>query len=329
LKSSKTKLKFCVTGGTGFIGSNLIDILIKKKASILNLDLNKPIDPLHLKYWFKSDINNQKSFEKVLQEFNPDYLIHLAADATMDGRNLDDYKTNTVGVENLINVINKLKEKLIFIAASSQHVRKPGTYIYKSSKEYNPLGLYGESKVITEQLIMNSNLKQKFFIIRPTLVWGPRNYMMANAIFSYINKNIYYHPTTDNTVRAYGYVENLCDQILKLCYLDESIDCEKILYLADHNMLQQEWITLATQFMGKGNLKTLPSLLLKIGSYFGDYIKPFYKKYPLYTERYLNLTTSNPIPLEKTFSIIGEPKINIETGMQKTAAWLKKFYEVN
>ena len=180
--------------------------------------------------------------------------------------------------------------------------------------------------MITEQIILNSNLKQIFFIIRPTLVWGPYNYSMANTIFSYIRNNIYFHPSNDNTVRAYGYVDNLCDQILGLCFLDKNIEDFKILYLADHNLLQKEWINCASYHLLKSPIKTIPKLVLKSGSLIGDYIKYIYPKFPLYKERYQNLTTSNPVPLELSISVLGKPKINLNDAMKRTTSWLNKYY---
>ena len=152
---------------------------------------------------------------------------------------------------------------------------------------------------------------------------------MAHTIFNYINKNIYFHPTSDNTVRSYGYVENVCYQILRICSLESYESNDRVFYLADSNLLQKEWIALANKLMGKGETKTVSKTFLKTFSYFGDFIRKGYPKFPLYTERYLNLTTSNPVPLDKTFSYLGTPPIGLYDAMKKTTTWLKKYYSEN
>ena len=320
--------KYCITGGSGFIGSNLIRIIkkIAENSVILNVDKKKPIDKSQQEYWQECDLNNYKTTKEVICDFNPDYIIHLAADVTMDGKSLEDYKTNTKGVENIINILGCLANNITLLVASTQHVKKPGSFIYTSKNKYSPLGLYGKSKVITEDLIKKSDLKQNWFIFRPTLIWGPGNLIMANTIFNYINKNIYYHPKKDNTVRSYGYIDNACNQILNLCTLDSKQIKNRVFYIADSNLLQLEWISLANRLMDKGELKTIPSSILKILSFFGDYLKHIYPKFPVYTERYLNLISSNPVPLDNTFFYLGTPEISLYEGMLNTTSWLKLYY---
>ena len=322
-------IKICITGGSGFIGSNLIRIIldINRKVNILNIDKNQPIENTKLAKWVNCDINHKEVLSKILLDFKPDYIIHLAADATMSGKSLDDYKTNILGVENLIEAVRPLSNDTMLIVASSQHVKKPGSFIYSNANEYEPLGLYGESKMITEKLIKEAKLHQKWYIVRPTLVWGPGNYVMAEAIFKYIKKNLYFHPFNDNTVRSYGYIDNVCYQILKLCSLEYEMINEKTLYLADNNLLQREWLSIANALMGNGQLRTVPQYVLKGISSIGDYIKFFYPKFPLYTERFLNLTTSNPIPLETTFSLLGVPPIGIHQAMKTTINWINDYYK--
>lgn len=321
--------KICITGGSGFIGSNLIRIIknISKTTEILNLDIRPPKNESQKNLWQYCDLNNEKELFDYIKSFEPNYIIHLAAEATTFGKTLNDYKTNIDGVKNLINVVKTLSEKVSIIFVSSQHVKKPGTFNNSNINEYSPLGLYGQSKVITEELVKKAKLKQNWFIVRPTLVWGPGNLIMAESIFKYIHKDIYYHPKNDNTVRSYGYVDNVCYQMLKLCSIKpESLDT-RILYVADGNILQKEWIYLACKLMDRGETKTVPKFIIEAGSYIGDFIKYFYPKFPLYKERYFNLTTSNPVSLSSTFSLLGKPKIGLYKAMVKTTCWIKDYYD--
>ena len=116
--------RFLVTGGYGFIGSNLIRQLLKKKYSVLNIDsLSYSAQKYNLKdvksknYSFrKIDINNKKEIIKILNKYRPDGIFNLAADTHVD-RSIDDsfnfIKHKMLGVYNLVEALKNYKRKLI------------------------------------------------------------------------------------------------------------------------------------------------------------------------------------------------------------------------
>ena len=85
--------KFIVTGGSGFIGSNLIKYLLKKKYNVINIDnLSYSANPYNLKdfknnksySFFKIDINNKKKITSILEKYKPDGIFNLAAETHVD-----------------------------------------------------------------------------------------------------------------------------------------------------------------------------------------------------------------------------------------------------
>ena len=86
-----------VTGGAGFIGSNLVKFLLKKNFFVINIDkLSYSSNPYNLKeiskfkkYKFiKQDINNKREIFKILNKYKPNCIFNLAADTHVD-RSID------------------------------------------------------------------------------------------------------------------------------------------------------------------------------------------------------------------------------------------------
>uniref|UniRef100_UPI000AF57B42 GDP-mannose 4,6-dehydratase n=1 Tax=Pelagibacter ubique TaxID=198252 RepID=UPI000AF57B42 len=114
--------KIVVTGGLGFIGSNLIDLLLKKNYFVINLDkctyssnfynVKEFKNSKNYKY-FKIDINSKKLI-KIFDKFKPVCIFNLAAETHVD-RSIDDpsnfIKSNIVGVYNLLESFKKYSKK--------------------------------------------------------------------------------------------------------------------------------------------------------------------------------------------------------------------------
>ena len=126
--------KFVVTGGSGFIGSNLVKFLLKKNYFVINIDkLSYSANPKNLKKinknkkyrFFKQDINNQTQIYNILNRFKPNAIFNLAAETHVD-RSIDNPKnfinSNILGVYNLLEVLkkylkkNKKKIKLVHVS---------------------------------------------------------------------------------------------------------------------------------------------------------------------------------------------------------------------
>ena len=110
-----------VTGGLGFIGSNLIKLLEKKNYYIINIDKinyssnvkNIPDNIQNYKF-YKEDINNRTAIKNIINKYNPKIIYNLAAETHVD-RSIDDPKnfinSNILGIYNLLEVIRSLKKK--------------------------------------------------------------------------------------------------------------------------------------------------------------------------------------------------------------------------
>ena len=123
--------KIIVTGGLGFIGSNLINIL-KKKYFIINVDKvtyasnfnNIDADIKNYKF-YKEDINNKIFILNILKKYNPSIIFNLAAETHVD-RSIDGPKqfieSNVLGVFNLLESIRNYNKKIKLIHISTDEV---------------------------------------------------------------------------------------------------------------------------------------------------------------------------------------------------------------
>ena len=165
-------MKILITGASGFIGTNLLEDLNAKGYTVLNLDFNEPKILKRRNVWKNVDITEYESFKKVVLDFKPDYIVHLAARTDLDGKTLKDYDANVSGVENLMNIVNECKSLKKVIVASSKFVTRNG-YVIKDQFDYCPHTKYGESKVETEKKVWENKPHCDWCIIRPTSIWGP------------------------------------------------------------------------------------------------------------------------------------------------------------
>ena len=95
-------LKVLVTGGSGFIGIHLVSLLSEQGYSVLNIDIRPPLNKRNLDLWKKCSLLDRESLESHMLEFNPDFIVHLAAITTQDAKSLSEFEINIKGTENLV-----------------------------------------------------------------------------------------------------------------------------------------------------------------------------------------------------------------------------------
>lgn len=188
--------KVFLTGGAGFIGSYITKELLKEKDEILIHDafLNF-IDPLESNYDIllklrladikdkvkivRGDIRHKGRFLKILQEFQPEIVVHLAALPIAKASNIhseDAFGINLYGTVNVLESIRQVKSIKRFVYASSSMVY--GNFEYSPADENhptNPIDVYGGTKLAGE--ILTKAYGKRFdiehTIIRPSAVYGP------------------------------------------------------------------------------------------------------------------------------------------------------------
>ena len=125
--------KILITGGAGYIGSHISEILIKKNKKIFLVDNlstgHKKL--LHKKAkFFKLDISNEKKINRILIKYEIDSIIHLAANLIIsEGQKYPKkyFKNNVIGTKKLLNACKKTHVRN-FIFSSTAAIYKEGQY---------------------------------------------------------------------------------------------------------------------------------------------------------------------------------------------------------
>ena len=314
--------KVLITGGPGFIGTNLLLFLIEK-YEILNIDIRESNLTELQKYTSIVDITNYENFRNVVIGFSPDYIIHLAARTDLNGKFIYDYSANTVGVSNLMKIIHELPKLKKLIVTSSMLVCHTG-YYPKNQFDYAPNTLYGESKVETEKIVWDNKPQCDWAIIRPTSIWGPWFGVPYRNFFDMVISRKYFHIGRKSCTKTYGYVGNAVYQIEQILFHETLNEDQKVFYIGDNPPTNIEiW---ANEIAAELNfdIKRVPFWMLKIAAYFGDLLKLFNITFPMTSFRLKNMTTDNTIDLSETYKIAPNPPCSRIDGIKATLQWLKK-----
>lgn len=308
--------KILVTGGAGFIGSNLIDKLIEE-YEIVNIDvLNDYYDPRykkeniknHLKkqnYRFRIiDIRDYKKLEEVFEKEKPQIVVHLAAMAGV--RNsfkkpklyLD---TNFGGTKNLLKLSTQHKVgHFILGSSSSVYGNSHDIPFSEENLNLNPISPYGKSKLKAEKATLEFGKKFNLpiTILRFFTVYGPRGrpdmapYLFTKAILS---KTAIKKFGKGDTERDFTYIDDIVSGIILTIKKRPS---QETINLGNSRPISLD------QFIATLEKVTSKALnYTQIGSQKGDVEKTY-------------------ADIKKAKKILGwQPKTNIQNGLANFVSW--------
>jgi nucleoside-diphosphate-sugar epimerase len=314
--------KIIITGGSGFIGSNLLEYFSTNGFNVVNFDVHSPNQKANLKYWRKVDILNFALLEAEITNYQPEFVIHLAARTDLKGKRIEDYDANTIGTKNLIHILNQVSSVKRVIFTSSMLVCKPG-YIPKHSMDYAPSTKYGESKILMEKFIRTSSHNYQWAIARPTSIWGPWFGEPYIDFFDMIIHKKYFHIGNKSTSKTYGYIENFTFQIAAILNAPAEKIQSNVFYLGDYEPTNiKDWANEIAVELGI-SIKTIPYFIIKFVAIGGDILNILGIKFPMTLFRLKNMTTNNVVDLSNTKEIAPNLPFSRIEGIKKTLAWLK------
>ena len=301
--------KVLVTGGAGFIGSRLVEELVRRRASVTAADLCKPSEAKRLEgvaskiNILKCDVSEKKDLRKLDKKY--DYIFHMAALAypkyCEENPKLA-FKNNISGAFNIVNLAKNMKVKKIVFPSSAQlygrypryfpiDERHPVEYensVYNFTKKYGEdiLLLYGEKY----------NLPYVFF--RLFNIFGPRQdriYFLPTLITQALEKNVV-ELWSPKPTRDFTFVDDAINAFIRAA---------------------------ESKFVG-GPINIGSNIELRVGDIaekIADYLDV--------KIRFLNRDVSGSMRMrcnnERAFEILHwKPKIQFENGLDRTLKWYEK-----
>lgn len=313
-----------ITGGSGFIGTNLIQhLLLTNKFNIINIDINEPKVKEQKNIWENINLLEYQKLEDCIKAFSPTIVIHLGARTDLTGAVLEDYSQNIEGVQNLLNILDEVPSIDRVIFASSMYVCYPG-YIPKNFDDYSPHTVYGESKVLTEKIIKGHNPKYCWSIIRPTSIWGPYFGEPYNLFFKIVLSKKYFHMGKRACNKTYGYIDNTIYQIMSILNTEKTKVDTNVFYLGDYDPYNiTEWANEIADTAGF-KIPNIPFYIFVLGGWFGDILKLLRIKFPMTSFRLKNMTTDNVHNLELIRKIAPDLPVSRKEGIKYTIKWLNE-----
>jgi len=315
-------MKVLVTGGSGFIGTHFVDLMISKKMEVLNVDINRPKIASHDAYWKQCDIKDPVPLFDIFTEFAPTHVLHLAAKANLNGNTISDFPDNTIASQNVVNCVKKSTSIKRFILTSTQYVVHPGIYP-ESDEYYLPYTAYGESKAESERILRKANLHCTWAIIRPTNIWGPWHSAFPNELWKYLGKRYYVHPGFRPIKKHYGYIGNAIEQIYTLLFdVPTDIVNLKVFYITDAPIDSATWMNAFSVALSGKPIRRIPKILWRIMGIIGSQIKSITGSFPIDSDRYFRLTVQETIPYERTLAVTGAPLYSLDDGVRECLKWI-------
>tara|TARA_B110000211_G_scaffold46921_1_gene50385 strand:- start:1129 stop:2145 length:1017 start_codon:yes stop_codon:yes gene_type:complete len=227
--------KIIVTGGLGFIGSNLIGLLLKKNYSIINIDKVSYSSSFYNVREFENSKNykfikcdiKDKELKKIILKYKPNIIFNLAAETHVD-RSIDNPKnfidSNILGVYNLLECFRgfskKNRTKLIHISTDEVYgdVLKGRT---SENYPYNPSSPYAASKAASDHLVSSyvKTYKIPAIITNCSNNYGPKQHpekLIPKLIYNILNnKNLPIYGKGINS-REWIFVQDHCNALYEI-----------------------------------------------------------------------------------------------------------------
>lgn len=220
-----------VTGANGFLGRHLCIELLKYKFKVIGLDIGKSSIINIFYHSISIDLNDKESIIRIVEEQNPDYIIHLASLKNRVSSNHCLFDINASDITISLNLIEACRsvnnfKRFIFIGSCDEYGDKIIPFV--ETQQENPLNSYGLSKLVVSKTLLYLYRTFNFpvVILRPSIIYGPMQgkEMFLPSLIQNLLRNNYFPMTLGEQLRDYVYVNDVVSAIIKCIDTTKNID---------------------------------------------------------------------------------------------------------
>jgi len=319
-----------VTGGTGFIGSHLIDELIargRKVRSLVKLKSNvQHLEKLGVEI-FKGDLTNLDSLRSI--EKDVESVFHLAAIARpMAIKDEEYFKVNAQGTRNLLEVFkNHSLGKFVYLSSvSAVGPSRDGQPVNEETTP-RPIDIYGQSKLESERIVLDFVDKNKIpiIILRPPMIFGPRDFEMLK-LFKIVKTGFFPIRGSSQGHFEFCYVGNL----IQACFLaEEKGQTGEIYHVSNEKSYTLKEILNAISRAERVKLLPiyLPSFLMILAGLTIELLGKMFGFHPPFSRDTVKWMSTDfwVSDISKIKKELGyQPKYSLEEGIQETVKWYQE-----
>jgi len=310
-----------VTGGRGFIGSHLVQLLARHRLTVVSLD-TKPASGNRVDGVVAAvgDLRDHEIMSEVHSSGDCDCIFDLAS-LTDVGLGSAEYRRNVEQTTAMIEYCQRFKiRKYVFF--STQFVFRTAGVLPSSDDDYDPTDFYGESKVQSEILIRNSLPSEQFLILRPTYIWGPGLDRFRDGLLYRLLRGQLIISSDPQVKRYYGYVETIAGQTLELARLSFADLPRKVYYISDDAINPRDFCRHFISALGQGKVWSAPAPLIRGLGALGGVISRAGLRPPISPVQARELTTNFPVPIEPTLQLTN-CTTDLPSAAAKMVAWAR------
>jgi dTDP-glucose 4,6-dehydratase len=309
------KKTILVTGGAGFIGTNLVSELTSRGHEVFAIDLFNT----DRKDYSRADVRHYRQLEKIFERHTFEHVYHLAAEY---GRwNGEEYyenlwATNVIGTKNILRLQEKLKFRMVFFSSAEVYgdysgVMDEDVMVNNPIRDTYQMNDYAITKWAGELMCMNSAsmFGTETVRVRPVNCYGPHEHY--NPYRGFIPKFIY-HALFNKPYTVYSGHKRIID------YVEDS--CRTWANIVDHFMPGQAYNVGGRQEWERDIKEYSDLVLAAVGR--DDSIVTYEDAEP-FTTKVKTIDFSKAIR-----DLHHDPRVPPEEGIRRTVGWMKQYYRI-